>query len=160
MLARIILRGSAAGFIAPDDLVHEVLFAEDFVQHQAEFRAHTIVDVQIQRAAFAKELARAGEHSFHPCKKISGLFHRVPISRQGQTRMVGGHLAVKHVSRAKRRVKVDHLHLAAIVLQQAGKRFFRLGKIKLARALRLRAAPMCKKRAYSQILPLLKWSEH
>ena len=47
VLSRIAAGAAAPGFIAPDDLVHKVLPAEDFIQQQTELRAHAVVDMQV-----------------------------------------------------------------------------------------------------------------
>ena len=133
VLARIIPRRSATGFVAPDDFVHEVLFAENLVQHQPELRAHAIVDVQIQRAALAEQLPRAGKDDPHPVE-VSGFLHRVRIGRQRQLRMPRAYLAVKHVACSKWRIQIDHLYTTSIGVKQVVQRIFRARKNEFARA--------------------------
>lgn len=81
VFSRVIARAAPAGLIAPNDLVHEVAAAENLVQQQPEHSAHTVVDVQIQRARWRKHLVTAAQDYSHP---IEVCFFRKRIRKRGE----------------------------------------------------------------------------
>ena len=117
VLARIVARAAPAGLIRPDDLVHEIGFAEDFVQHQAQLRAHTVIDVQVQAAAVREKLPAGGQNAAHPFE-VGALLQPVLKCGQFQTLFALSETQMKGIARAERRVKVDELYRAAVFIDQ------------------------------------------
>ena len=65
-LAGIKTGGPAPGPVAPDDLVHEIAFAKEFIQQQAKFGAHAVIDMQIQAPGGTKQFPAARKDGAHP----------------------------------------------------------------------------------------------
>ena len=112
MLAREEAGGPAAGLVAPDDLVHEVVLAEDLVQQEPELGAHAPVDMQVEAPGGGEKGVAAGEDGPHPFE-ILPLGHVVP--KQGDVLFS---LALEGVPRAEGRIQIDELDLAAVLPDQ------------------------------------------
>ena len=126
MLAGIETSGSAAGFVAPDDLVHEVVWAEDIVQHQSELGAHAPIDMQVQAASGGKEGMAAGEDGTHPFE-VFRLGHVVPEEGYPALLVLVA-LALEGIPRAEGRIEVDQLDFPLVFFDQFRKELFRTGQ--------------------------------
>ena len=108
---------AAAGFIGPDDLVHEILCAKNFIQKKTKLVAHAVIDVEVKRAIPCEQPLACGEHCAHH-GKVFLLAERVRIGRDCKARFPGGKLYGKRIARSKGRIKIDELDLLFIFAGQ------------------------------------------
>ncbi len=125
VLSRIAARGAPAGAVRPDDLVHEVRFAEDLIKQHPRLVRHAVVEMQIDRSARVEQLVTALEDPAEPFDVVR-FIELVLVKNDGLRLLALADLHLERFTRAKRRIEIDQPHAALIALDQRFERVLRL----------------------------------
>ena len=138
MLAAEVLQRPPAGLVYPDDLVEEVVLAEDLVHDEPQVGVGAVVDVQKEHAVAAQQSVAAHEHRAHHLKKRipahgigEGLHLKRPTARL-PVRLAHAHAHREALARLERRIQIDQLDLALLRLKQRVQALNRVAEHKAA----------------------------